>query len=112
MKAAIHPSILKTILFAILSFILTIPLFIFVYHRLPDLEWSYKADKILAFLLIAVLLFFIFRSFKFVIVTAVVAIVGWLWYGSGTGRYGFKELYQGGKGGLYGMQNNLNTKIV
>jgi hypothetical protein len=112
MKAAIRPSILKTILFAILSFVLTIPLFIFIYHRLPDLQWSHNTDKMLAFLLIAILLFFIFRSFKFLIITAVVAIVGWLWYGSLTGRYGFKELYQDGKVVLYAMQNNSNTKVV
>src|SRR5258706_15666768 len=66
----------------------------------------------LAFLLIAILLFFIFRSFKFLIITAVIAIVGWLWYGSLTGRYGFKEIYQDGKVVLYAMQNNSNTKVV
>ena len=37
------------------------------------------------------------RSFKFVIITAVVAIVGWLWYGTVTGQYGFNELYRMGK---------------
>jgi len=112
MKAAIRPAIIKTILFAILSFTLTIPLFIFIYHWLPDLQWSFKADKMLAFLFIAILLFFIFRSFKFLIITAVVAIVGWLWFGSISGRYGFKELYQDGKVVLYAMQNNSNTKVV
>jgi len=112
MKAATRPAIIKTILFAILSFTLTIPLFIFIYHWLPDLQWSFKADKMLAFLFIAILLFFIFRSFKFLIITAVVAIVGWLWFGSISGRYGFKELYQDGKVVLYAMQNNSNTKVV
>ena len=112
MKAAIRPAIIKTILFAILSFLLTIPLFIFIYHWLPDLQWSYKTDKMLAFLFIALLLFFIFRSFKFLIITAVVAIVGWLWFGSVSGRYGFKELYQDGKVVLYAMQNNSNSKVV
>ena len=112
MNAAIRPSIIKTTLFALLSFVVTIPLFIFIYHWLPDLQWSHNADKMLSFLLIAILLFFIFRSFKFLIITAVVAIVGWLWFGSVSGRYGFKELYQDGKVVLYAMQNNSNTKVV
>src|SRR6185369_16588338 len=112
MNAAIRPSIIKTTLFAILSFVVTIPLFIFIYHWLPDLQWSHNTDKMLFFLMIAIFLFFIFRSFKFLIITAVIAIVGWLWYGSLTGRYGFKEIYQDGKVVLYAMQNNSNTKVV
>jgi hypothetical protein len=112
MKSAIRPSILKKMFFALLSLVITIPLFIFVYHWLPDLQWSYKMDKFLAFLLIAVLLYLVFRSYKFLIITAVVAVVGFLWYGSLTGRYGFKELYQDGKVVIYAMQNNSNTKVV
>ena len=112
MSVAIRPSILKNIFFGILSLILAIPLFIFIYHWLPDLQWFYHSDKIVFFLLIVFLLLLMMRSFKFVLVTAVIAIIGWLWYGSVTGRYGFKELYQDGKVVLYAMQNNSNNKVV
>jgi hypothetical protein len=112
MSVAIRASMLKNIFFRILSFILTIPLFIFIYHWLPDLQWAFHADKILVFLLIVLLLLFIVRSSKYIVVTAVIAISGWLWYGSVTGRYGFKELYQDGKVVLYAMQNNSNNKVV
>jgi hypothetical protein len=113
MSIAIHASsAIKNIFFGIVSLILTIPLFIFVYHWLPDFQWPLHSEKILAFILIAILLLLMFRSFKFILITAVFAIIGWLWYGSLTGRYGFKELYQDGKVVLYAMQNNSNTKVV
>lgn len=112
MSAAIRASYLKNIFFGILSFILAFPLFIFIYHWLPQLDWPYRTDKILAFLLIALLLLFIIRSFKFIAITAVISIVGWLWYGSVSGRYGFKELYEDSRVVLYAMQNNSNSKVV
>jgi len=43
---------------------------------------------------IAVLLLLLVRSFKFIIITAVVATIGWLWYGTVTGKYGFNELIE------------------
>jgi hypothetical protein len=96
----------------LLSFILAFPLFILIYHRLPDLQWPYHTDKILMFFTIAVLLLLMVRSFKFIIITGVIAIVGWLWYGTVKGQYGFKELYQDGKVVLYGMRNNSDNKVV
>jgi len=112
MSRAIRPSLLKHAFFGIVSFVLAFPLFIFTYHWLPDLQWPFHSDKIFALLLIVILLLLIMRSFKFIVVTAIIAIVGWLWYGSVSGRYGFKELYQDGKVVLYAMQNNSNNKVV
>ena len=112
MNAAIRPSSILNVLVGLLSFMLAFPLFILTYHRLPDLQWPYHTDKILIFFVIAVLLLLMVRSFKFIIITGVIAIVGWLWYGTVTGQYGFKELYQDGKVVLYGMQNNSDNKVV
>jgi hypothetical protein len=112
MSVTIRATILKNFFFGILSLILAIPLFIFIYHWLPDLQWIYHSDKIVFFLLIVLMLLLMMRSFKFILVTAVIAIIGWLWYGSITDRYGFKELYQDGKVVLYAMQNNSNNKVV
>ncbi len=107
MNAAVRASSLFTnVLFGVLSFFLAFPLFILVYYRFPDLEWPYHTDKILIFFVIAVLLLLLVRSFKFIIITAVVATIGWLWYGTVTGRYGFNELYKDGKGMLYGLKND------
>jgi len=58
------------------------------------------------FFVIAVLLLLLVRSFKFIIITAVVATIGWLWYGTATGKYGFNELYRDGKAMLYGLKND------
>jgi len=59
----------------VLSFVLAFPLFILVYYRLPNLEWPYHTDKILIFFLIVILLLLLVRSFKFIIITAVVATI-------------------------------------
>ena len=107
MNAAVRVNSLFTnVLVGILSFLLAFPLFILVYYRFPDLEWPYHTDKILVFFVIAVLLLLLVRSFKFVIITAVVATIGWLWYGTVTGKYGFNELYKDGKAMLYGFKND------
>lgn len=98
-------SFFANILIGLLSFILAFPLFILVYYRLPDLEWPYHTDKIMIFFIISVLLLLIVRSFKFVIITAVAAVVGWLWYGTVTGQYGFEELYRDGKNVVSGLKN-------
>jgi hypothetical protein len=111
MNAAIRPfSSFSNILVGFLSFLFAIPLFILAYHRLPDLDWPYHSDKILAFFVIAVLLLLMVRSFKFVIITGIIAVVGWLWYGTVAGQYGFKEFYQDGKAMIYGMQTGSNAK--
>jgi hypothetical protein len=113
MNAATRPySLFANVLVGILSFLLAFPLFILVYYRLPDLEWPYHSDKILVFFVIAVLLLLMVRSFKFIIITAVAAVVGWLWYGTVTDQYGFEQLYRDGKNVLSGMKNDSENKIV
>jgi hypothetical protein len=96
----------------IMSFVLAFPLFIFLYRHLPDLDWPYHSDKLLIFFLIAVILLLLVRSFKFMIVTGIIAVIGWLWYGSATGQYGFNDLYQDGKSVLYGLKNNSDQQVV
>src|ERR1700749_4613405 len=106
MTSAARPySLFANVLVGIFSFFLAFPLFILVYYRMPDLEWPYHSDKILVFFVIAILLLIMVRSFKFVIITAVVAVVGWLWYGTMNGRYGFEELYRDGKNVLAGLND-------
>jgi hypothetical protein len=113
MNAATRPySLFANVLVGILSFLLAFPLFILAYYRLPDLEWPYHSDKILVFFVIAVLLLLMVRSFKFIIITAVAAVVGWLWYGTVTDQYGFEQLYRDGKNVLSGMKNDSENKIV
>ena len=107
MNAAVRAnSFFTNVLVGILSFFLAFPLFILVYYRFPDLEWPYHSDKILIFFVIAVLLLLLVRSFKFIIITAVVATIGWLWYGTVTGKYGFNELYKDGKAMVYGLKSD------
>ena len=111
MNAAARPqSLLANVLVGILSFILAFPLFILGYYRLPDLAWPYHTDRIIVFSIISVLLLLLVRSFKFIIITAIAAVVGWLWYGTLTGQYGFAELYRDGKNVLSGLNNEPVSK--
>ncbi len=111
MNAAARPfSLFADIFVGILSFLLAFPLFILVYYRLPDLSWPYHTDKLAVFFVISVLLLLLVRSFKFVIVTGIVAIIGWLWYGTVNGQYGFQELYRDGKNVLSGLKNEPPNK--
>ncbi|MFI5188143.1 MAG: hypothetical protein ACHQF0_15535 [Chitinophagales bacterium] len=111
MNAAARPySFFANVLVGMLSFLLAFPLFILVYYRLPDLEWPYHTDKIMVFFFISVLLLILVRSFKFVIIVAVAAVVGWLWYGTVTGQYGFEELYRDGKNVLSGLKGEPANK--
>jgi hypothetical protein len=113
MNAAVRAnSLFANVLVGILSFFLAFPLFILVYYRLPDLEWPYHTDKILVFFVIAILLLLLVRSFKFIIITAVVATIGWLWYGTVKGKYGFDELYKDGKAMIYGLKNDPKDGFV
>ena len=45
-------------------------------------------------------------------VTCAVATVGWLWYGTITGKYGFQEFYQDGKAMIYGMKRCVTVVVV
>src|SRR5437762_3176726 len=113
MKALVRSlSFVPSVLVGFLSALLAIPLFILAYHRLPDLDWPYHTDKVLIFFLIAALLFLMVRSFKFIFVTCAVATVGWLWYGTITGKYGFQEFYQDGKAMIYGMKSSNEKEFV
>jgi hypothetical protein len=113
MNAIIRPySLFSNILIGLLSFLLAFPLFILIYYRLPDLQWPYHADKLLVFSFIAILLLLMVKSYKFIIITGVIATIGWLWYGTLAGRYGFKELYQDSRTVLYGLQNDSEKNVV
>src|SRR4030095_897348 len=105
-------SLLANIFIGLLSFLLAFPLFILVYYRLPDLEWPYHSDKLLIFFLIAVLLLLMVRSYKFIIITGVIATIGWLWYGTVTGKYGFNEFYQDGRAMIYSMKSSDEKEFV
>jgi hypothetical protein len=110
MNAAIRPSLLINVLIGVLSFVLAFPLFILAYHRLPDLDWPFHADKLVTFFVIAIFLLLMVRSYKYIIVTAVIAVVGWLWYGTVNGQYGFEELYRDGRAVVYGMSGSGTKK--
>ena len=113
MNATIRPySLVTNVLIGLLSFGLAFPLFILIYYRLPDLEWPYHADKLLVFFLIAVLLLLMVRSYKFIIITGVIATIGWLWYGTMAGQYGFREFYHDSRTVLYGLKNDSEKNVV
>jgi len=83
-----------TILLSLLSKLLAIPVFIWVYRLLPNHPWPYYLDKILLFILIFVLTQMILRWLRKAILLAAVLAFAFLLYGSLTHHYGFYSLYR------------------
>jgi hypothetical protein len=98
-------SSLTNILVGIFSFLLAFPLFILCYRRLPDLQWPYGSDKLLYFFVIAVLLVFLIRSFRLLLIIVFGTGLAWLGYGTVSHQYGFRELYEDSRSVLSNIQS-------
>jgi hypothetical protein len=87
----------------VLSKLLAIPLFIFIYRLLPFMQWPWHLDKILLFILVSILLFVVFRFFEKSILLLSAAALLFLGIGSAMGPYGFRHLYQDYRAMIYSM---------
>lgn len=87
----------------ILSKLLAIPLFIFIYRLLPYTQWPWYLDKILLFALVSVSLFIVFRFFEKSILFLSIAALLFLSAGSVVGPYGFRHLYHDYLAMIYSM---------
>jgi hypothetical protein len=100
------------ILVGFLAILLAVPLFFIAHRQVPHLDLPYHLDRIGLFLVIVLLLILILRLFKTLITIAFIALIGWLAYGSFTGRYGFESLYNDARAYFYSFQNDANKEIM
>lgn len=78
----------------LLSKLIAIPAFIWVYRMLPNGQWPFYLDKLLLFLLIFVVTQILLRLLRKAILVAAVLALTYLLYGSLTHHYGFRSLYK------------------
>lgn len=77
----------------ILSKLVAIPIFIFLYRILPYIPAPFYLDKIILFFTVSLSLFFILRYFRYTILLLSMASLAFLTIGSFVGPYSFKDLY-------------------
>lgn len=77
----------------ILAWIVALPIFILLHKILPDPNWIFNIDRILILIGIAVLIIFLFKIFKKIILVLFGALILFLLYGTLSNNYGYINLY-------------------
>ncbi|MDP9229575.1 MAG: transglutaminase [Bacteroidota bacterium] len=112
MNNSSHGTSFGDLLVGFLSFVLALPLFIIAHKQLPHYDWPYHLDRILLFVVIVLLLLLVLRLFRFIIVIGVIVAIGWLTYGSMTGKYGFINVYHDYRAMIYTMKDDPNPVSI
>lgn len=95
-----------SIVLLLLVILLVIPIFIIFHQNIIDPEWPIHLDRILIFIAITALLFFLLQFFRKIIVLAVAIYILILGYGSMFGNYGFLQVYEDYRSMIYSMSND------
>jgi hypothetical protein len=106
-KSTTRESFLKNsivnIIVSIVSKLLTIPLFIWTYRIIPNLNWPYFLDKILIYVIIFILLHIVLKYFKGVVLPLFILSIAFLTFGSIKNQYGFHQLYKDYEAMIYAI---------
>lgn len=96
----------------IFSHLISLPVFIILHKTLPDPDWPFHLDRILLFIgtILAVEVFF--YLLKTIIFIGFILAVFYLTYGTISGNYGFKELYNDYQHMLYSMVENPHPEEI
>jgi Ca2+/Na+ antiporter len=95
-----------SIVLLLLVILLVIPIFIIFHQNIIDPQWPLHLDRILIFIAITGLLFFILQFFRKIIVLAIALYILILGYGSMFGNYGFSQVYEDYRSMIYSMSND------
>lgn len=95
-----------SIIIFILSFLLTIPVFLIAHQNLVDFEWPIHLDRIILFLIIIAVFHFIFRFFRKITLVGIFVYLVILLYGTIFGGYGFVSVFEDYKYMMYSMEEN------
>lgn len=101
-----------SIIIFILSLLITIPLFIIVHQNIIDFEWVMNLDRILLFVLILAILYFVLGFFKKIIIITIILYFCALFYGTIIGNYGFYQVYEDYRVVIFAMSENPNPQDV
>ena len=105
-------SVFVTMIYGLLSCIVTLLLFILSYTFLPDFEWPYKLDKILMLIAMAALVLLMVKLFRPLVFLFLMAIGCWLFYKVQDSNYDLMSFYNDSRGVLSNMETNRNGSFV
>lgn len=86
-----------------ISLIVALPLFLLFHKLIPNPDWIFNLDRILIGLAVVFLLIYLYKKSKIFLLSAVVASIVWLLYGSFFGDYGFINAFNDYKEIIYAM---------
>ena len=100
------------IMVSLLSLVITIPVFIIAHHNLVDPEWYFELDRILLFLSLLSILFFILKSLKTILILCFLVYLFLLVISSIIGNYGISDMAQDYNSMMFSMAENPNPQDV
>lgn len=95
-----------TIIIFILTILITIPIFIIAHQNIVTLDWPMHFDRIVLFLLILITILLLLRAFRRVTLISVIVYSILLVYGSFSGKYGFKSIFEDYRSMIYTMNED------
>ncbi|MDO4728262.1 MAG: transglutaminase domain-containing protein [Bacteroidota bacterium] len=101
-----------SIIIFVISLLITIPLFIIIHQNIIEFGWIMNLDRIILFILVLAVLFFILRLFRRIIIITIIVYFCALFYGTIIGDYGFYQVYDDYKVIIFAMSENPNPQDV
>ncbi len=99
----------NVIIFA-LNILIAIPVFIIIHQNLIDPNWYFQLDRILLFILILVLIQLVLRLMRTIIIICIGLYMLALVFGSLSGKYGFKSVFEDYRYMVYAMNDSPNPQ--
>lgn len=94
------------IIIFVLNILITIPVFIIAHQNFITLDWAHHIDRILLFLIILTVFQLLLRALRRVTLISVILYVIMLLYGTLSGKYGFRSIFEDYRSMIYTMNDN------
>ncbi|WP_412476061.1 transglutaminase [Flavobacterium sp. TBRC 19031] len=94
------------IIIFVLNILITIPIFIIAHQNLVVLDWANHLDRILLFIVILVVIQLLLRALRRVTLISVILYFILLLFGTLSGKYGFKSVFEDYRSMVYTMSED------
>lgn len=94
------------IIIFVLNILITIPVFIIAHQNFITLDWAHHIDRILLFLIILTAFQLLLRALRRVTLISVILYLIMLIYGTLSGKYGFRSIFEDYRSMIYTMNDN------
>ena len=101
-----------TIIIFVLNILITIPVFIIVHQNLIDPNWYFQIDRILLFVFILIVIQFILRLMRTIIIICIAFYIIALIIGSLSNKYGFASVFEDYNYMIYSMNDSPNPQDI